>query len=321
MLARIAIVGVGNLGARHLQSLAQVDSELAVDIVDPSEASRDRGLEILAQSGGLRNGVVRGFSDVDQLPASPDLAIVATNSIQRPKAVETLVRAGTQRMVLEKVLFTRLRDYEDANALFSRSGIRAWVNCGRRFSPRAMDVASMLKGKPFVYKVEGAGWGLGCNVIHHIDEFASLAGSDDVSLSEDRLDREIVPSKRSGYIEFTGTLTGKGANGCRFSAHCSPGEFSGREVGIATDDLSLNISQTKQTLTVSDRSGTRTEPFPIPLQSEVTARHVTDILEGREPALPSYASAARLHRAMLTAFLSHLRRVSGNPDIDECPIT
>jgi len=249
------------------------------------------------------------------------LAIVATNSAERLPIVTSLVKAGTRRLILEKVLFTRLEDYEVAEDMFIRTGASVWVNCGRRFSPRARYVAQMLDGKTFDYSVQGAGWGLGCNVVHHLDEFAMLAGCDDIVLSGEALDRETIPSKRAGYIEFTGTLSGASANGCSFSAYCAPGQFSGRDVTIATEGLSLRISQVDQTLAIANGKDVRTEPFPIPLQSDATARHVMDIMEGRQPALPDYARAARLHRSMLGAFLSHLRAIAGNPEIDECPIT
>jgi len=321
MPARIAIIGAGNLGARHLQSLARLDADVVVDVVDPSQVARTRSIDLLREVGGLRRGSLNVVDDVRQIAKAPDLAIVATNSVERPQIVSALVQAGTPTMILEKVLFTNLQAYDDVETMLAEAGTKAWVNCGSRFSPRAVDLVGMLGVKPLDYKVEGAGWGLGCNVIHHLDEFALLTGCNDVALSADGLDDGIIPSKRAGYIEFTGTLKGLSADGSRFSASCEPGVFSGREVTINANGVSVKISQMRQTLTISDSKGTRTEPYPIPLQSEVTAQHVMDILAGRQPALPDYATAARLHRAMLTAFLAHLRRSAGNPAIDECPIT
>jgi predicted dehydrogenase len=321
MRVRIAVVGVGNLGARHLQSLARLDADFVVDVVDPSQAARDRGVDLFAEAGGLKRGHVNAVASLERLSGTPDLAIVATNSAERPRVIRALVEAGTPNMILEKVLFTRLEEYDAAASLFAMSGTRAWVNCGRRFAPRTDELLAMVHGKPFNYRVDGAGWGLACNVIHHLDEFAFLTGCDDVVLSGDELDSGAIPSKRRGYIEFTGTLSGRTANGSNFSASCVAGDFSGRRVTIEAEDLELTISQFDQTLRVSNGQGVRTVPFPIPLQSEVTARHVTDILDGKQPSLPDYSTAARLHRLMLDIFISHLRRCTGNSTLDECPVT
>lgn len=321
MRARIAVVGVGNLGARHLQSLARLQADLIVDVVDPSQAARDRALYLLAEVGGLKRGQVNEIASLKGLSRSPDLAIVATNSIERLQVIETLVKAGTPNMILEKVLFTRSQEYDEAASLFAKYGTRVWVNCGRRFAPKTDELLAVTSGKLLDYRVEGAGWGLACNVIHHLDEFAFLAGCDEIAMSGDELDSGTIPSKRPGYIEFTGRLSGRAANGSRFSASCVAGDFTGRRVTIEAEGLELTISQSDQTLTISNVQAVRTVPFPIPLQSEVTAQHVTDILASRQPALPDYSTAALLHRPMLDVFLSHLRRCSGNSALTECPIT
>jgi hypothetical protein len=321
MRARIAVVGVGNLGARHLQSLARLEADLIVDVVDPSQAARDRSVDLLAEAGGLRRGHVNSVASLERLSGTPDLAIVATNSAERLRVIGALVEAGTPKMILEKVLFTRLQEYDAAASLFAKFDTQVWVNCGRRFAPRMNDLLAMVGRKPLHYRVDGAGWGLACNVVHHLDEFALLAGCDDIALSGDELDSGIIPSKRPGYIEFTGTLSGRTAAGSNFSANCAVGDFTGRRVTIEAEDLQLTISQSDQTLTISDAQGVRTVPFAIPLQSEITAQHVADILEGKRPALPDYSTAARLHRPMLNVFLGHLRRCTGNSALDECPIT
>jgi hypothetical protein len=92
-------------------------------------------------------------------------------------------------------------------------------------------------------------------------------------------------------------------------------------VTIETEDLALSVSLDRQTVTITNGSGRREEAYPVPLQSEVTAAHVAAILSGAEPELPDYATAAKLHRVMLAAFLDHLRRSTGDASIDECPIT
>ena len=90
---------------------------------------------------------------------------------------------------------------------------------------------------------------------------------------------------------------------------------------VKNGDCTATIRQSEQVVTIDQDGHSRTESYPIPLQSEATAAHINSILDGGAPELPDYATAAKLHRAMLTAFIGHLRRSGGDPALEECAIT
>lgn len=298
----------------------RLNRKLAIDVVDPSEPARGRAGDLAAEIDAAKAAGITFHANLSTLPP-PDLAIVATNARERPQVVIKLLEAGARRFILEKVLFTRLADYDHIERLIAQSKANVWVNCGRRVYPRVGDLSARIGGRRFDYRVDGQGWGLGCNVIHHLDEFAMLNGDADVLLSGGDLQPGTIPAKRPGYVEFLGTLTGTAQNGSRFSASCGPGEPGDRIVTLTCDGVEMRVSQINQTLSITDGQGTRDEPYPIPFQSQATALHVDAILDGRAPALTEYGNAARLHRRMLTVFLDHLRRAAGDPGIEECPIT
>jgi predicted dehydrogenase len=318
--SRIAVIGAGAIGARHVQAMADIARPIDLDIVDPLPQARQRAIALLAEAGGLSDGTVREFSGIGDLDAAPDLAIVATASRERPQAVQAIVGRGAQALILEKVLFTRLADYDAIDALFVREGVKGWVNCPLRSYPRAPRLAELIGSAPFSYRVEGQGWGLACNLVHHLDEFASLSGRADISLDTVALDRAIAPARRDDYIEFFGTISGADRAGNRFSAHCGAGPAHGRTVSIESGDKQLTILPQHE-LVIANGAGARTEPYPMPPQSKMTAVHVEAILAGRDPGLPDYATASLLHRTMLGAFIGHLRRVRQDNGIDECPVT
>lgn len=319
MTKRVALIGAGGIGARHLQGLMRLGDGIATDVVDPAETARLRAGGLAAEINGTVAADISYHADLSTLPV-PDLAIVATNARERAGVVTELVQAGVRQFILEKVLFTRIADYDDIDTLFARNGVTAWTNCVRRAYPRAAELAAKVGGRRFDYRVEGQGWGLGCNVVHHLDEFAMLNGEHDITLNGAGLLPGTISAKRRGYVEFLGTLTGTASNGSTFSAECGPGDPGDRVVSIACDGTEMHVSQINQTLSITDAKGTRNEPFPIPFQSEATAVHVDAILNGRAPALTDYSGAAKLHRKMLTVFLDHMRQ-GENFSIDECPIT
>lgn len=324
MTARVAIIGAGGFGARHLQALARIERPLVVDVVDPSAAARTRAAGLLDEAGGLRRGTCTMHAELGLLAVVPDLAIVATASWERAAAVRALTVAGVRRLILEKVLFPNLPDYDAIADLLDAHDVKAWVNCTRRSYPRAGELARLLRHRPIQYRVSGAGWGLASNVIHHLDEFAMLCGHTDLGMSASDLAPGWQPAKRPGYVEFFGTLTARSPDGSRFSATCSDGQEvipGDRSIEIVAGDTAVSMRQAATSMIVVEDGRARSEPYPTALQSEATAVHVETILDGGVPTLPDYATAARLHRPMLSAFLEHLRRAAGNPALTECPIT
>lgn len=128
----VAIIGAGNLGSRHLQALALTDIPLAVQVVDPSEKSLDVAKERWQEMP--INPLVERVTfhkELDELNGNFDVVIVATSSKPRRAVVEKLLAKNKVRyMILEKVLFPRLSDYEDVGRLLERHNVKAWVNCG-----------------------------------------------------------------------------------------------------------------------------------------------------------------------------------------------
>ncbi len=320
-MTNLAIIGVGALGSRHLQALSRLQAEIQVVLVDPFPAAREQGLQRLAEAGGVR-GEVRQAQSLDELDGAPDVAIVATNSRERLPVLQALCRMGCKSVILEKVLFTRPEEYEQAALAIRESGADVWVNCVRRTAPRFHRLLELVSGRPSAYRVEGHDWGLACNVVHHLDEWSILSGLSDAALSPD-LTPGATPSKRAGYFEVSGTLNGvSGAS--VFSATSlqgvGPSAPGDRTVTITCEDMTLTMGQSAQELTIS-RGGRllARETYPQAMQSEATAWHVTTILAGGEPAIPRFASAAGLHLALLEALTPHFQSIQ--PGLTECPIT
>lgn len=317
---RVLLVGAGAIGGRHAQAMARVKTPIDFEIVDPVAEARQRAIILLNSGGGLPHGSVTEYPSLDDVAAAPDLAIIATNSRERPGAIKALLALGARSMILEKVLFTRLSDHEEVDRLLENSGTPAWVNCPRNAYPRASRLRELIGSQPFDYRVEGMDWGLACNLVHHLDEFSSLAGESDVRLSGAGLDETISPSKRPGYVEFFGKISGETSGQSQFTAISHQGSAGPRTVVIDQGDRRITVSP-DQTLIVEDAGGMRTEPYPMQPQSQMTAFYVDAILNGKDPHIPGYAGASQLHRTMLSVFLAHIRRIRGDDTIDECPVT
>jgi predicted dehydrogenase len=313
----VAIVGAGSIGFRHFQSLLSMRERLQIDLVDPSLEARAR---CETEFGSFaRNSRLSTFAKVDDVEHPADAVIVATDSRSRRAVVERFLDKGSRAFLLEKVLFTRLEDYDAVGAALHRVKARAWVNCPRRSYPGAPKVRDAVRGKTIHYSVIGSGWGMGCNLVHYLDEFSWLTGVHDVALSIGGLEAGTVQAKRPGYIEFLGTITGT-AGPHRFEAACGRDGSGKASVSIRAADLKMTICG-HQIVTTVDGNVAGAEPYPIPHQSESTAVHLKAIMDGLSPDLPGYDESADLHRLVIAALLRHMQLSANDPTIQECLVT
>ncbi len=325
MTTQIAIIGAGQLGSRHLQALAQLDRPARIQVVDLAtsclEAARERFAEV-AQDTRVED--VEYLTSLDELDRQVDVAIVATTSTVRSSVVDALLdRSHVKFFILEKFLFPKADDYQRIGDRLAQSGARAWVNCPRRLWRVYAQLRDVFYGRAVDYRVTGSGWGLGCNAIHFLDHLAFLTGEASLSVDAEGLDEVIEPSRRQGFVEFTGTLRGSSPGGSRFRL-TSHGEGDAPiEITISCDDARCLVNERDASGWIEQRRHDwRRQPldFTIPLQSQLTHKVVQEILDTGTCGLPSFDESATLHLALLDALLDHYRR-HADREAQLCPIT
>lgn len=305
----ILLVGCGNIGFRHLQALAALDGAVAggVTVVEPNVAHHPR---IASQIDALPAERRRASRLLASLPGEIGefaLAVVATNAAERRAAYEAAHRqARFANVVFEKVLFPRLRDLDEVGAALAADGISAHVNCPRRAAPGYRAVRERLSGGGALHvDVTGTAYGLGSNAVHFLDLAEFLNRAPLVSLDGSGLLPGHEPSKRQGYVELFGTLSGRLANGAEILLRCDRGETPGVAVTLRSADGSLAIEEATQTARQVPHGAP--ERFEMRQVSELTAAYA-ELLAGRGDGFSPFADSARQHRFMIAAALSHLGR-------------
>ncbi|NLR61857.1 Gfo/Idh/MocA family oxidoreductase [Chitinophaga polysaccharea] len=324
----IGIIGAGQLGSRHLQALANVNSPLTIFVADINEQSLNVAQDRFNEVNMREDRVVHYVNDTHDFPEQMDIIIVATNSIVRRTVVEKLLeRITVKHLILEKFLFPKLEDYECVFALFNQhKDILVWVNCPRRTFDIYKDIASQLstvEAGMINVSVTGSAWGLGCNSIHFVDLFAMLTNESSVEVIYQGLDNEYMASKRAGYIDFSGKLllrtpTGHNMSITSFKAGAlplivevfTPAAYwivneSAKIVDSATDGQNWEL--TRQILN-------------FPMQSKVGTGVINDLLTTNHCDLTPFNVSAQLHKALLTTFLAKYNSIN-NEGKDICPIT
>lgn len=321
----IAIIGAGQLGSRHLQGLKLAALPMKIFIVDNSAESLkvaySRYQEV-SENPNIESAEY--LSSVDALPSELDLVIVATSSAPRRMILEELLaKKKVKNLVLEKVLFQSLKDYDAVSELLDKNNLQehTWVNCPRRMFSGFLALSEELKSAKHIdFDTTGNEWGLACNAIHIIDLFALLTGYPKLNeFSAEGLEHKIYTSKRDGYIEFMGYVSGKNSRGDTMKISCLHGAPTGFYITVRTDSGDIyTIDETAGTIT---KNGTPWGLVNIKYQSGLTGQLAEEILSSdKSCTLVSYEQSAALHKAFLEELVPFYNNLSGKQG-DSCPIT
>ena len=313
----IAIVGAGQLGSRHLQALARLGPGHRIWVTDPFEESLERCRQRYAEVATSASPPVEWRQRIVDLPKELAVVIVATAADVRRAVLESLLDAATvQHLVLEKVLFQRLLDYDPMVDLIGRRVRSAWVNCPRRMWSFYQGLRDRLQGATTIrLGVSGSDWGLGSNAVHFLDLFAFLCRSAG-PLEIASLRVSSTASRRTGFIELVGELSGRSPAG-HFSLASLPGGTAPVVVEVVSPDLRALVreGEGKAWISTAQEGWTfREEPVEIKFQSQLSDRFVTDLIGTGSCELTSLSESAGYHRT----FIDVLTRQLGG---DLCPIT
>lgn len=292
----VLLVGLGNIGMRHLQGLAPLADRLQVfgADLDPDAAARAES-EWRAVPGSSGR-----FSTSFHEASRPDLAIVASSAAGREALTMALLDHGARRLLLEKVVFDQPGAFDRVGAALERTRSFAKVNCARRLWPvhqaLAADVAAA--GDPVRIRARGRALGLACNGVHFIDLLQMLTGETDVRFVEADLSSP-WESKRPGFWECWGRAVFATPRGARLELVAGPDEPGAVELDFQLGSRRLRVEEAAGLV---HEAGLPARNFQrAPYQSELTAITAQNLLESGDSPLPDLSVSAKAHKALFDA--------------------
>lgn len=326
-LSSIAIIGAGQIGSRHLQGLAQHQDWQPIHLVDPSEESLRVAAERFAQaSPDVTDDDLRLWTRCDQLPSQLDLAIVATSADVRAGVIKTLLQnVDVKALILEKVLFQSLPEYDEIEELLANRAVPCWVNFGYRAASFYQQLKHELANAwplDILVRFPVSWGGFVSSGIHFLDLLAFFAGDPALHFEEVALDERILNSKRKGCKDFTGRITVRSSRDDRMRIETIEDPASPCLFEVRSQAQYWRILDPFEQVhcTVRGHGEERVLQDVIPFQSGRTGQLAVRLLKDGRCALPTYAESQVLHRAFICVLLDHYRCVSGE-ETNVCPIT
>ena len=322
-IQHIAIIGAGQLGSRHLQGLKRAHLPMKIQIVDNAqqslEVARER-YEELPQNPQVET--IEYLNTIDQLEAELDLVVIAPGSVPRaPIVTELLAKKTVHNLLLEKVLFPSIEQYDTIETLLRNKNLlnHTWINCTRRTYEGYRLLRDVLRtARTIQFKKCGTNWGLGCNAIHFIDLFGYLSGGISVEpFDVSELDHQIHESKRPGYVEFTGTITGCTSRGDTLSITSAAQSNIPNQLTIVADGIRYTLDEVADRI---EKDGQFWGTVGTKFQSELTGMVAEGILLHGKCSLTPYEESKRYHLAFLVPLVGFYNQLTGKNQ-DNCPIT
>jgi hypothetical protein len=317
-MINIALIGSGELGSRHLQSLVGIHNA-NITVVEPSSTSVEITRQRILDLNLIKFSDVSFVDDIKKLPTEVDFVVVATGAAPRLSILKSLLNhTSVKYLLLEKVLFQSIEDYAEAKKLIDSNNVKVWVNCPRRmFEFYAILKLKLNNANPLVMKVNGGCWGLACNAIHFIDIFSFLTDSKVLIVTTDELEQKIYPSKREGYIEIFGRLNVTFYNGHKLILNCSH-DATPIDISISSIDGEYKIDEAKGNILFNNEK-TNIDVL-IKYQSELSSLVVEEALAFGQSKLTDFDEACQQHISLINALLSFYNR-SSNLKTSILPIT
>jgi predicted dehydrogenase len=316
---QVAIIGAGQLGSRHLQGLKLASSPLSITVMDSNDESLNVAKERYDAVSPIGAKNVNYVDSMDKLPSELDLVIIATGSKPRAAIVQSLLNHATVKyLVLEKVLFPSLADYNNVGRLLKDKGIRCWVNCPRRMYGSYKQIKEAIDPtKPIYMTNADEDWGLCCNAIHMIDIFLYLTEEKSYTVETKFLNDKVEDSKRGGYVEMTGKLEVKTEKG-NILTLISEKNFDGEKIFM--------IENGEDTYVISEGDGKwsingNTYQYNMPYQSQLSGILADELLITGGCSLTPFYLSNTYHKPFIEAMLAKYNEIKGTPDNKILPIT
>ena len=159
------IIGLGNIGSRHLESLLKVKNS-QIYIYDNSKEKITQTLE------KYKNKKIKKLNKLKDLKKSIDFVVIATNADTRHEVLSDLVKnCNPKYVLLEKVVFQKLIYFKKFIKISKIKKIKFLINYPRRLWGFFHSIKNEIKKSQSKFQIEfrGQNWGLCCNTIHFID--------------------------------------------------------------------------------------------------------------------------------------------------------
>ncbi len=321
---RFLLIGSGQIGSRHLQSIVQIDGANTFDVLDICKESIENTKKIINDKSLIDK--INFYTNWSKIYKNYyDLVFLTSQANVRYELLNKLVDScNIKNIIFEKVLFQNVNNYKDAIDILNSNKIKGWVNCPRRMYLFYKDIKKNLNKNHTINVTMSGGTdiNIASNVIHLVDLVNFFTNEMLTEVVSNELNKEIISNQRKGNIEFTGKLICKFSNGSRLEIISDSKKKIDQNIIINTQENKYLINETLAKIKKIDYDGNNTvSKVHIPFQSELSKIMAENLELNNNPGIVDFETSARLHLPIIRKLLEFYNIVSENKTNHILPIT
>lgn len=240
---KVAVIGLGRMGLRHLQIVSELNCEIAA-IVDPRRPARAEAQAAFGLPPEICFADAEGMFD----QVRPDCVIVATTAPSHAQLTCLAAARGASHVLCEKPMAVSIAQCDSMLAACLAAGTKLAVNHQMRFMEQYTTPKSIIGSDTFGelggITVSAGNFGLAMNGTHYFEMFRFITG-ERVSLVNARFSAGSVVNPRGAEFEDrAGTVRLETPSGkrCYLDASADQGHgmqvvYAGRRGQLTVDEL------------------------------------------------------------------------------------
>ena len=306
-MLNIIIIGFGNIGFRHFQSLMNQKEKSNIIIVDHNIKNKKK----IAKVRNTKKHIITFDDKLSSYKLVFDFAIIATNSDVRLKVISKLIDLNKIKFLLiEKMVTYKIEEYQKITKILKKNKIITYVNFIRREFLFYSKLKTLLKNDLFRITINYSNLGLCSNSIHFLDLFCLLTGVNNIQLKKNLLYNNIYRSKRNGFFEFKGSLVFISAKGHELVINDRINQLNKNLIIIDTNKKQFIIDESKKICKFSINSKVKKMKVDTKLVSETTNIILKKIITNKEIKLTKIENSFNNHKILIKLFNNHFNKLN-----------
>ncbi|OVE74927.1 hypothetical protein BVX95_00685 [archaeon D22] len=296
-MIKIGIIGTGNIGKRHIQSIANISEEFELFCHDMYEDSLE-SLDSFFLANDIKIKNVEKIKNLDNFISRIDnetLVIISTTAIGRATLTDQILKSSPKAILLEKPVCQTLEEY-DSILKNNVSNVPIYVNFPRHMYEFYNEISvqqDMNDSKIFVTQNDA---GIACNGIHIFELICWLFDAKEYIITHHKISNP-YETKRKGFYDISGEVKFEINKKIYFEFIDSAN--STETINIIGKNKSYHIFETSKKMLINSDQDIEVENINIPFQSQLTSEFVIDLFKNSSTnLLPSINQTFLAHKML-----------------------
>ena len=307
-MKKVFILGLGNLGKRHLQSVANIEELYKIICYDTEPKAldsvnifcRDNSIQIdnIQLDGNLENTI--------NLIDSKSIIIVSSTANGRDELLLNILDKKPLAIIVEKPVTQGLKEYEAVMEKSLNIGIPIYINYIAHMQPIFQQIYSELAdSKEFTIYTNLPNWGIACVGIHQIELFTWLFNLEKCKIVSSNV-KSVYEQKREGFYDIAGNLVLQTESGNICVINNTQNQ-SIASIQIITENKIYNIFEEQEKIVIVDsESGVNIENIEYVFVSQYTQQIIKDIfLNNQTNLIPDITQGYLSHKLLFEFMDTH----------------